>query len=494
MGTKRLLAKKRFYCVLLVLCIMSTSLFGGFSVNAVSYEGKGTKKNPYLVTTSEQLNGIRENLSAHYKLAATIDMSSFGNFTAIGDPSKPFTGSFVCDTDSSGKPIYAITNLVLHFQGIGCTRNEGFSNFKEDGSMGWTVALFGATDGASFDNIVLLNADVSSNVEGLYSVNSDWTVNPTSHQATGSLIASATNTNISGCGATGKVVSSSNAVGGLIGLMKEGTIKNSYSYVSVTSTGTWGSAGFLGYVDGKASIKSCFYSGTFSGGVTHAGAFVGSLKKEVSINDCWAAGTVMTETSGCFGGVDNHDGGTQPEITSISKNCYTLAKINGRTKAQTNKRVINNCYVTNEVGGLEVGFAAGDMATINGAFKGLDAWVVADGTYPQLKNVHAVTSIEELGKSASSEQQSTAGKSEGNDSTETSDDPSVETADKTKYILKSDITNNVAALGKKDRIFLFTISGILFLTLMGTGVTVAFVLRDRYKCRVAKFGGDAKDE
>ena len=59
-------------------------------VSAVSYEGKGTKSSPYLVETAQQLMGISDKLSAHYKLNNTIDLSGV-NFEPIGCLATPFT-------------------------------------------------------------------------------------------------------------------------------------------------------------------------------------------------------------------------------------------------------------------------------------------------------------------------------------------------------------------------------------------------------------------
>ena len=61
------------------LLVMGTLAAGLPASAAVTYRGKGTQKDPYLVETAEQLNGIRNNLKAHYKLANTIDLSSFSN-------------------------------------------------------------------------------------------------------------------------------------------------------------------------------------------------------------------------------------------------------------------------------------------------------------------------------------------------------------------------------------------------------------------------------
>ena len=50
----------------------------GNAVSAdASYEGDGTRSSPYLVKTAQQLDGMRNNLKAHYKLAADIDLAGY---------------------------------------------------------------------------------------------------------------------------------------------------------------------------------------------------------------------------------------------------------------------------------------------------------------------------------------------------------------------------------------------------------------------------------
>ncbi|MBQ2236514.1 MAG: hypothetical protein II317_00170 [Clostridia bacterium] len=491
MKRKQMNIARKAIGVFMLLFIMLATFLPILSASAVSYTGKGTKKDPYIVTTPEQLNGIREKMNAHYKLGANIDMKEFGNFVSIGTPANKFTGSFVCDTDKKGVPLYAITNLKIHLNATGCTHAENFSGFKKDGSMGWMVGLFGSAEGASFENIVLLDVDVYSNVQGLYGMNSDWTVNPVAHQSTGSLLGGGREVNIVGCGVTGKLVSASNSVGGLVGSLASGKIKNSYSYVDVTCTGTWGSGGLAGAIEEDVTVDSCFYKGTFSGGVTHAGAFIGGLA-EKTVTNCWADGIVKTETSGCFGGTDVHGGGTQPEIVKATSNCYTLCKIEGRKKAQTNKRVTNNNYITNEPGGLQVGFAAADMATINAAFKGLNAWVVTDGDYPQLKNVHPVTKLSELGvvdeKVTIDQSNGTTNQSNGITDTnqgvgENTEINSEIEQDNSTYTVKTDINNTVATLSMKDTVLIIIVATLLLITFIFAVITVVFVIRSNVKAK-----------
>lgn len=46
--------------------------------------GSGSRADPYLIATADQLNAIRYGLDKHYKLTADIDLSTWGNWTPIG--------------------------------------------------------------------------------------------------------------------------------------------------------------------------------------------------------------------------------------------------------------------------------------------------------------------------------------------------------------------------------------------------------------------------
>lgn len=56
--------------------------------------GTGTLDDPYQISTPEQLDAIRNNLSAHYILVNDIDLSSYTNWSPIGSSSRPFCGTF----------------------------------------------------------------------------------------------------------------------------------------------------------------------------------------------------------------------------------------------------------------------------------------------------------------------------------------------------------------------------------------------------------------
>lgn len=380
--------------VLAAVMMLSVCPITSHAADVAGMAGKGTKASPYIVTTAEQLDAVRNNLKAHYKLGNTIDLSAYADFEPIGNLKTPFRGTFTCDTDKQGRPLYAIKNLKTSFDGAGASRANKYSGYKEDGSMGWDVALFGTTDGATFKNILVLDVNVTNEAEGWVRQNSDYSLNPgMDDMGTAALIAIAKNTTITGCGASGKVDSNSNHIGGLVGYADKCTIKNSYSYVSVNSRGTWGGGGLLGSAI-STKVDSCFYQGNFtidSAEATHHGAFAGSVYDGGNaITNCWAAGTMSKDNAGCFLGTKVHTDGSQLTNTSVASNCYTTVKIPGRTKAMTNTVVTNNNYVTDEPGILELGFAVVTKDKLNEIFGAMSAWTAVSGGYPQLKNVTAV--------------------------------------------------------------------------------------------------------
>ncbi|MBP3627451.1 MAG: hypothetical protein J6J39_05375 [Clostridia bacterium] len=444
---------------------------------AVSYKGKGSKSNPYIVETVEQLDGMRNNLKAHYKLGNTIDLSTVANFKPIGTLDAPFKGTFVCDLDESGKPKFAIKNLKIEIAPAGCTKAEKFSGYKENKS-GWEAGLFGCGSGATIKNILVLDATVVSKVEGCYMMNSDYTINPgTNEQGAGILMAIGKKVTITGCGVSGTVTAACNHVGGMLGLLEGSKVSKSYSYANVTSTGAWGSGGLIGSMNKKSSVNTSFYSGTFSGGQTHAGAFAGDCFLDATVTDCWAEGTVLTEDSGCFAGTKNHSDDSDLENVDVCKNTYTLAKIEGRKNAQSNKKVKNNNYITNEVGGFEMGFAAASQQEMNEAFKSLSNWVVKDGTYPQLKGIVPVkdASVYVVNEVTDEVPEDTASENQA-----TQEDTQTSNGDK-----KAEVETNVIEddslmrVSTPELILIIVLSSLIVAAVIGSGITMVLILKKK---------------
>ncbi len=353
-------------------------------VDAVSYSGRGSRNDPYLVETPEQLQGMKDNLSAHYKLANTIDMSGT-TLTPIGHQGSPFTGSFVCDLDADGTPKYAIKNLTVSVKGV-----TGYADYVK-GKNKWQAALFGATARATITNIALLDVNIKNTVEGKNQMNADYSINPgMDEMAAAALIGMAENTTVTGCSATGIIDSRANYTGGLIGQMKGGTVSKCYANVTVQQTGRWCNGGFVGAVTG-GSITECFTGSDMSNaqssslgwgaGTNTTAGFVGSYTESVTIQNCYATGNVGAGGASFF----STESGS---ITDVS-NCYATGKVAEVTVVKAGSGC-SNAYILNAAGCAQEQFTAASEEEIRSAFASNNVWDVS-GTLPKLKNVTVIT-------------------------------------------------------------------------------------------------------
>lgn len=371
---------------------------------AVSYQGQGTKASPYLVETAAQLDGMRNNLSAHYKLANTIDMSSFGTLEPIGYEGEKFTGSFTCDTDSDGTPKYAIKNLKIHIDagekyGHKIQSSASYVDWVE-GKNKWQAGLFGFTDGATIEHIAILNADVTNTVLGQNGMNKDYTRNPGQNDATmstGTLIGSAVNTSVVGCMASGTINSKSNQTGGLIGYSEGGSISNSYATVKVTSSGYWCTGGLVGLC--STDLSNCFATGDVQGGSTEAttGGLIGQVKEgsTMMIVSCYSTGNISPSAGGLsmigyrMTGSSWKDYAKQ--VTQNALNCYTTGNVAGYSTVQAENTVEgNNNYILNSSTGFQECFKAASMDEIKAGLATSGDYDVS-GSTPTLKNVAVIS-------------------------------------------------------------------------------------------------------
>ena len=138
---------------LLILCAVPRAAAASFA------GGTGTKSDPYQIATAAQLNKVRSNLSAHYKLTADIvfteaDFASGGTYynsgkgwTPIGSASSPFKGTF----DGNGHTIDSL------YQNISSTSDL-------------YGGLFGYISDATVKNLRMENSEILafSNVSSYY--------------------------------------------------------------------------------------------------------------------------------------------------------------------------------------------------------------------------------------------------------------------------------------------------------------------------------------
>ena len=170
---------------------------------------------PTIVKNASDLRNIDNNLSGDYILGANIDLSTFPNWTPIGDGSNPFTGSLdgtfcTSPNDPLSCKTYKISNLRIT-------------------SSSSAVGLFGVVKGA-IRNV------------GLENVSIQLTVNDGIYATVGALAGNIGPGSVDNAYTTGKLdVSLSNSAaatntGGLVGYLS-GTVKRSFSTVDVHVSG-----------------------------------------------------------------------------------------------------------------------------------------------------------------------------------------------------------------------------------------------------------------
>ena len=255
-----------------------------------SFAGDDDRPSPYRIRSVEQLQGMTNNLSAHYVIAEDIDASSTAEwnggkgFCPVGDGTRPFTGSF----DGQG---HSITGLKINRFGMVTTH----------------IGLFGVVGrDALIRNVTLRKAYVKGcdYVGALVGINQGTVRNC---YASGEVYGSGTFGGLVGANNQGEVTHCSAAVdvgpvwvgnhlGGLVGCNNKGTIRDSFAAGKVTGQEN---PGGLAGVNAGGVIERCYASGavssTFVGSSDDYRRGAGGLVAQHQggrISDCFATGPV----------------------------------------------------------------------------------------------------------------------------------------------------------------------------------------------------------
>lgn len=241
--------------------------------------GSGSIDSPYLIEDAEDLNAIRNNLGAYYKLIQDIDMKGT-RFENNWTPIERFTGSL--DGDN-----HVIRNLKIVHQGSGSIGLIG------SGDVGYTKSTI-------ISNLGLVDVDIY--VFGVGTV-----------VACGAFIGGETSTSsypnltLTNCFATGKiefeaVYNRAHVIGGLVGNISPGkggsftserrfrVIRNCWSSVDIKASGNLSSS-YIGGIVGKFHRNSATGSENFFGNNVYLGKLtvpnlpnLGGIAGEISVN------------------------------------------------------------------------------------------------------------------------------------------------------------------------------------------------------------------
>ncbi|WP_205621646.1 S-layer homology domain-containing protein [Paenibacillus sanguinis] len=255
--------------------------FQAFANSNDAMSGNGTANNPYVITTLSQLNAVRNDLNAHYKLGADIDASETANWSNgtgflpignVGNGNSPFTGVF----DGAG---HVIRNLTIHqpkmdivglFGMVGS--NGVIDNIALEGGLiignnhvgGLAGRNTGTIEHSYFTGTVRSQMGIVGGVVGYNGIH-------------GTITSSYSTSTVAG----------TNYVGGLAG-RNDGTVSDSYAVGTISGTSIVG--GLVGDNEGGEILRS-YATGAVSGSAEHVGGLVG-YNISALISQSYATGAV----------------------------------------------------------------------------------------------------------------------------------------------------------------------------------------------------------
>jgi len=260
-------------------------------------DGEGTSSNPHVVTTLEELQAVKGNLSAYYVLGNDINASETENwnngagFTPIGNVGDNFAGNF----DGKG---YTIDRLYInrpnaHDVGLfgvvnsGDIKNIGVTNIdiQGDNDVGGLVGdnryssyITNSYSSGEVTGVIVIGGLVGDNIGTIEKSYSNSSV--TGEYDVGGLVGHNTEANITKSYSSGTVTGDS-AVGGLVGDNNfGGNIMKSYSSGNVSGNEEVG--GLVGRNDIDATVADSYWDTETSNQATSAGSVIGLTTAEIT--------------------------------------------------------------------------------------------------------------------------------------------------------------------------------------------------------------------
>lgn len=277
-----------------------------------AFDGQGTEQSPYLISSYQALQDMRQHPNAHYLLTQDLDMQGISHIPVFDDLIR-FRGVF----DGNG---HTVKNLTID-------TDEDFPS------------LFGFSDGDIFN---LRATDFSITVPDLY-LNHPISVGAVCAVANGNL----SDVHVSGSIQSNKLCPSYRAIiGGLVGTTF-GTVQNCTANVQIhidddLPTNTVGAmglinvGGLIGWTYGD--VLSCRSSGkiswtsdiTTSGGVRFVAGLVGvsshsDITDTMTVSDCTSSVSIQTDCNVSCGGLLGYF--YMPNTAILIKNCNASGNI-----------------------------------------------------------------------------------------------------------------------------------------------------------------------
>ena len=387
---------KKFLMTLFVLVTISAvATLGTTGASAATSEfagGSGTEEDPYLISTKEHLNNVRNYLDAHYKMIADIEFSdadfatggafynSGAGWSPIGSSEQnSFSGVFDGNSHTiSGLKISISatdmwTTYTAQYSGLfgyaaGTIKNISLINLVNNTYDHYHGTGVGGLVGASTGQIenVFVHGEIYAST-GLENIS----VGGVAGSNTGSITNSGFEGTVTGSsGYSGSYI----YAGGIAGLPS--TVANCYNKGTITTTGS--TLSYAGGISGNGGTISFSYNqGSISS--NYAGGIVG---RDGNVDNCYNNGYISA--SGYAGGISGYSSNGQ-----VIKDCYntgviTSANYGGGIIGQLYSGSITNCYNVGNVTATSYqgSIAGGNHGTVYAEDLIADGGTISNCYYP----------------------------------------------------------------------------------------------------------------
>jgi|GEM_PF-664945 len=312
---------KRWASILTIIAIVCTTLLtgrmnlievsaeGASSTNGSMFAGgSGTPEDPWLISTADQLDEVRNHWDRNFKLINDIDLSEYGNW----EPIPVFGGSL----DGNN---YVIQGLYVRERSGGLF--DTIESYASVARVNLEVDIDGSQNSGGFANRLLgeiSESSVTGSIKGNFYTGAIASI----MESNARLIDSHSVADVQGKGIY------SNATGGLVGIAQSSvTIEGSHSSGSVSGFGTVG--GLTG--QGGGHISNSYSDADIYAARDSSGARVGGLVgwsyyyRDAYISDSYFLGNIKSD--GIAGGlIGINDGG--PDTNWIRRS-YSKGTITG---------------------------------------------------------------------------------------------------------------------------------------------------------------------
>ncbi len=306
----------------LMLALLLVPLGATDAQSSGDLEGEGTPADPYLIGSASQLDDVRNNLSAHYRLVNDIDLSGHGLWTPIGLGSE-----FVGVIEGDGHSISGL-RVNLNAEGIGLFSAIGASGRAANLSLlsAQVVGIDSVGALAGISNGTIENLSFNGEVSAL-------------GDRVGGVVGLAGAPSLIERSHSSGTVSGYGLVGGMVG-ENRGSISNSSSSAAVSGAGV-GTGGLVGYNNG--SVQNCSSAASVEG-VESSGGLVGLNNGSIIGSEASGDAEGVRRTGGLVG--EN-----QGEIEGSASSAKASGKFSVGGLAGHNLGSIRNCSSSGDVEG-----------------------------------------------------------------------------------------------------------------------------------------------